>query len=141
MKRSLFCLTAHDYDCIDFIVTTHAHIRRADAVRFAIQEQDRRSSWPGAVHKAKALADECKEMGATNPERRPLKRWHMLLSPALDEMLESIQRRHEFQHKAEAVRFIVRSQAYSDGFRPGGVMIKPPAPTKRPRKKAAVSAE
>jgi hypothetical protein len=134
MKRSLFCLTAHDYECIDHVKATHSHIRRADAVRFAILQQQGRSGETGAVRGSKGLAEECREINAVNPDGKPLKRWHMLLSEPLDRILDSLMERHGFRHKAEAVRFIVRSQAYEDGFKPGGVVIAAPR-KKRPRKK------
>jgi hypothetical protein len=128
MKRSLFCLTAHDYECIDHTARVHGHIRRADAVRFAIFQQSARSKEASAVRAARPLVEACLGNNAVNPDGKPLRRWHMLVSVSVDEHLNVIMARHGFDHKAEAVRFVVRSQAYADGFgEPAGA----PKPRKR----------
>jgi hypothetical protein len=147
MSRFLCCLTAHDFACRDHVMIKNGHIRKADAVRYAIAEQVKRSKASDAVQRYSGIAFGCREINASNGDGTILKRWHMLRSPGMEENLHYLVERHGLKHQSEAMRFALRAQAYADGMPeppPEEDAVEVPAPKpkkKRVRRKKSAAAE
>jgi hypothetical protein len=132
LKRWLVCLTEYDMACLAHITAHHGYIRKADAMRFAIERMAERCGEPAAV---KTYGDLAEAVGVPNQVKGDggpkMPRWHQMFSESTMKGVDRIVRRHGLKHKAEAVRMALRVQAAEDGM----TDPKPPAvPERRPSK-------
>jgi hypothetical protein len=122
MTRWLVCLEEVDFNCIEYIMAAHGHSKKADAVRFAIQQQKERSSVKGAVGEYQDMVAEVK--GVEGPARgQVLKRWHQLYRPLDFDAMQWLMARHGLAAMADAIRLSLRVQAQVDGMK---IVLKRP---------------